>query len=707
VSDSLPSAVAPGLHRLLAGLALHGERRRLVLWLPVLFGGGIAAHFALPVEPPLLLVVAVAVLSLLPIVLAPRGAALSLSVAAAAFALGTAAAGLRVVIVAAPVLDAPVTALVEGRLRGITASASGLPRLLLDEVTVYGLPPGQTPRRVRIALRRSADIADLRPGDWVSVVAALTPPGGPLAPGAFDFRMTAWFERLGAIGTARSGLARIAPARSPDAAEAAVFALGRVRADLAHGLVAAIGGEAGAVAAALAVGDVSGLSPPTLDALRDSNLAHLLSISGLHMAMVCGLVFAAVRVMLVIVPRAGLWLPVKRVAAAVAILAGLAYLALSGAAVPTQRAFVMAGVALAGVLVDRPAVSLRGLALAALVVLALAPESLFSAGFQMSFAATLALVAVYDETTRRGWLRPRSGWRAKAALYVAGLVLTSTVAGFATAPYAAWHFHRSAPYGLLANLLAVPVMGVVVAPALVLAAVLAPLGLEALALRAAEFGLGIILWIAHAVAALPGSVRPVPATGALPLGLVTLGGLWLCLWRGPIRGAALLPLGLAATLWGGAPRPLLLVAPEGALVAVRGPEGLVPDHPSAEGFAADAWLRRDGDGAAQAEAAARPGLMREGPWRRAEPAPGTILWLNRDRRVPLPEIRNRCVPGTMIVLPRSLGPSDPTGGCLLLDAAALADGRARALLPGAAGPTLWVAPAFGARPWQRPRAPDQ
>jgi competence protein ComEC len=347
-------------------------------------------------------------------------------------------------------------------------------------------------------------------------------------------------------------------------------------------------GRQGAFAAAIIAGDRSNIDPADAEALRASNLAHLLAISGLHMGLLTGLVFAATRLLLAGFPHAVAGVPAKKTAAIVALAAGLGYLMLSGATVATQRAFVMMAVAFSAVLLDRPAISLRGLALAAAVVLAIRPISLMDVGFQMSFAATAALVAGYEEVRRRRQIRlarapdqrVTAGRRRRvlrlAGIYLAGLVFTSLIAGGATAPYAAFHFNRVAPYGLLANLSAFPVMGLVIAPAAVAAGMLAPLGLEGPALWVMGQGIDWVLDVAHKVSSLPGAVRPVPAGPAAVLPLMTLGGLWLFLWRGPWRLAGLAGIAAALIVWmAPSQRPEVLIASGGRLVGVLGPEGRV------------------------------------------------------------------------------------------------------------------------------------
>src|SRR5262249_45463762 len=249
---------------------------------------------------------------------------------------------------------------------------------------------------------------------------------------------------------------------------------GRIRASL--------GGDLGAIASALITGKRDAITAPVNDAMYVSGLGHVLSISGYHMVIVTGVVFFAIRAVLALVPALGRRRPIKKWAAAAALVAAAFYLLLSGAEVATQRAFIMTAIVLIGVMVDRPALTLRNLALAALGVLLIAPEAVAHPSFQMSFAATLALVAVYD----RGLPGRRAGvdtpLGARVALWggreILALVLASLVAGLATTLYAAYHFHRLAPYGVLANLLAMPVVSLVAMPFGLLALVAMPFGFD-------------------------------------------------------------------------------------------------------------------------------------------------------------------------------------------------------------------------------------
>jgi competence protein ComEC len=335
--------------------------------------------------------------------------------------------------------------------------------------------------------------------------------------------------------------------------------------------------------------------------VRDAGLAHLLAISGLHVGLVTGLIFLVVRALLALAEPLALRWPIKKWAAAVALLGAFGYLLLAGATVPTQRAFLMTGLILLAVMLDRVAITLSLVAWAAFVVLLTAPESLLGPSFQMSFAAVVALVSVYEAA--RGPLgrwRTQAPWPRRLLLYAVGVALTTVVAAGATSPFVAYHFNRLATYGLAANLLAVPLTALWIMPCGVLALLLMPLGLEALALQPMGWGIARLIAIAETAAGWPGAVRTVGAMPESALVAIALGGLWLCLWSRPWRWLGL--AGIAGGLFAAAlaQPPDALVSENGKLLAVRDAEGaLLLSSKRAEKFTAGIWLRRNGGGAPQ------------------------------------------------------------------------------------------------------------
>ena len=517
--------------------------------------------------------------------------------------LGAGLAKYRTEAVGTPALTFRYYGAVEGRVVNIDRSASDALRLTLDRVVLERMAPERTPARVRVSVHGDQVLDDIRPGDVLIMTGHLSPPAGPAEPGGFDFQRHAYFMRLGAVGYTRNPVLRLESPGKPDLAMR-IFAL---RMGVSRAVQAAIAGEPGAFAAAIMTGDRSGIGQGSLDDLRASNLAHLLAISGLHMGLLTGFVFAVIRYGLALVPWAALRWPTKKIAAVAALIVAASYLALSGGNVATERAFIMVAVVLVAVLLGRRALTLRAVAIAAIIVLVWQPEAMTGPGFQMSFSATVALIAVFRGLRRIDLTRVPRWSRPALSVFVSSLV-----AGLATAPYAAAHFNMVSHYGLIANLASVPLMGVLVMPAAVLAACLAPLGLEGIGFALMEAGLRWILFVAGRVADQPGAVSHVVAPAGPVLPLLTLGLLWLILWQGRARFAGVAVALLAFAIWQGSTRPALLVADDGALVGLLGPAGRILSRPTGGSFVAGIWLENDGAPVPQADAAARDGLLRDG-----------------------------------------------------------------------------------------------
>ena len=577
------------------------ERDRWPLWIPVGLGVGIALYFSLNHEPAPYSGVLAILISALTVIAARRHApwfmaAIGLLVISAGFS----AAQIRGGLVDAPILTETMRAAkVSGRVVANEDRISGQ-RLVLDHVRIKGLELSATPERLRITLsgkkaRRAA------PGEWLSLRATLSPPSEPAAPGSFDFARQAYFKRLGGFGFSYGG-ARIMEPPMDVGGGGWFIALGRFRQAVTMRIRAGLDGETGAVAAALLTGERGAISKATLAAMRDAGLAHLLAISGLHMGLFAGIVFFAMRALLALWEPVALRYPIKKWTA-LAALAGMAfYLLLSGATIPTQRAFLMGALVIAAILLDRTAISMRSVALAAVAVLLVQPESLLGASFQMSFAAVVALVAVFE---RRGGRRrsPARGidrlWR-----YLAVISLITLVANVATGPFAAYNFNRFAVYGLAANLIAVPLTALWIMPWGVACLSLMPFGLEALALAPMGWGIELLISVARTVAAWPGAVQHLPVMPDAGLAAAALGGLWLCLWRGRWRwaGAPVFALALLSPVL--SPSPDLMIDGKGKLFAVRTAMGdLALSSRRSARFTGDIWLRRDG----QPDAAPWPG----------------------------------------------------------------------------------------------------
>ncbi|MCF2903786.1 competence protein ComEC family protein [Octadecabacter sp. CECT 8868] len=581
------------------------QRGHLFGWSPVLMGIGIAWYFSLRSEPTAGLCAAMLFASALAVVsqrLWPDG--LRIFVVGIALVVGGfGLAGMRANLVAEPVLGFRYYGPIEGRIIEIDRSQSDAVRLTLDRVVLARMETRRTPATVRVSLHGDQGYVDPQPGQVVLMTGHLSPPSGPVEPGGFDFQRMAWFEGLGAVGYTRTPVLLGAEAIEG----AAGLWVYRQRVAISSGVQARLPTESGAFAAAIMTGDRSGMGRDSLDALRASNLAHLLAISGMHMGILAAFVFASIRYGFALIPYVALRWPVKKLAAGMSLVVAAGYLALSGGNIATERAFIMVSVMLVAVLFDRRALTLRAVAIAALIVLTLRPEALFGPGFQMSFSATTALVAVFAVLRRiempslPKWLRP-----------IGGVVISSLVAGLATAPFAAYHFNQIAQLGLIANLLSVPLMGTIVMPAAVIAVVLSPLGLEMLGLWVMDLGLRWILAVAHFVAGQEGALRHVVTPDPVVIGLIALGGVMVVQWRGSLRWVGVVPVLFGFTLWHIAERPVLLVADSGSLIGVMTAEGRAVSKERGESFASSVWLENDGAPVEQWVAYNRAGLEEQG-----------------------------------------------------------------------------------------------
>jgi competence protein ComEC len=603
---------------------LLAEEGRRALWLPVAMGVGILAYFQPRFEPPAWW----ALVALLPLPLALLllrrsllgGWALALVAAAGVgFALAVAHAAR-----APPPLDLPRGAVV---LTGTVVETDLLPegvRLTLAEARwAEEMPPAERLLRVRL---RPGDPLRPQPGEVIRVRALLRAPSAPAYPGAWDFQRAAYFDGLGGAGFAVGTAEIIGRAgRAPP--------LAGTRAAIEARVTQVLPGGVGAIAAALLTGGQSAIPAEDLRAMRDSGLVHLLSVSGLHIALVMGMAFFVVRAGLALWPGFALRFGTKPFAAVAALAAGGFYMVLTGSQVPMQRSFAMAALVTLALLAGRRALSPRVLAFAAVVVLALHPAALLGPSFQMSFLAVMALIAAWEAA--RPWLGrggPRPWWWGLLAL-LAGTVLTSVIAGLATALPGVHHFGRMQFYGVAANAIAVPLTSLVVMPAGMAALLLMPLGLETWPLAVMGLGVEGILAVARWVAGWPGATAalvPLPAAG---LALSVLGLCWLCLWRTRWRlfGLPVLAAGLA--VWPFAAPPDALAAADGRLFALRvGEELLVERRAGASRFTQEIWLRGTGEEegpALPASGEAGGGLIRCDPRAcrrdRADGRPGIVL----------------------------------------------------------------------------------
>ncbi len=540
---------------------LEAERAHLPLWLPVVMAGGIALWFWLP-WAPWRLAALVAALALL------LGAGLagwrSLAAGAAMLALGLAAVEVRVAMNAHPVLADRQFAQVAGVVVAAEPLAFGAQRLTVAPAV------GQRPGGVeRLTIRLGAGQKPVAPGSRIAVRALLSPPAGAAVPGGYDVARRAWFDGIGASGVALGPVAITAPP-APGPAQA----LAGLRSAIQARITAAVPGDAGAVAAAFVTGQQGAIGPITAQAMRDAGLAHLLSISGLHIAVVVGGVALLLRRGLALSPWLALRVPVPTLALAGGALAGLLYTLLAGAQVPTVRAVIVAGIVVLGMMLGRQALSLRLVAAAAFAILLVRPEALLGASFQMSFAAVTGIIALYESRLGK-WLsavhEEEAAWhwlmRHGAALLATGLVAEAALAGIGL-----YHFGRSGLYGVLANLLAIPWTSLVAMPALMLALLGEGLGLG-WGWPLAGWALQRLIDLADMTAAMPGAVIITSAVPGPAFALGAASGLWLALWRTRARLAGLAGLAAAVALAQASPPPDLLISGDGRHLVLRLPDG--------------------------------------------------------------------------------------------------------------------------------------
>ncbi len=439
------------------------ERDRWPLWIPVCLGCGVGVYFGLPAEPSFWGLCGL------------TGMGIALAVISRRYLTPIWTACLAVVLLCGGVLVAQLVTLsvehtvlskrsppgtIFGQISQVDIRPNG-GRIVLDKARSTSVRADKMPDRIRLQVREPLD--QFQPGDWVTVRAVITPPPPPSSPGAFDFQRHLYFQGIGATGFV---LGRVEKLSSSITAYDLTAGLNKLRQNLSLRIRAAIDGPAGAVAAALMTGDRQAIPERVHEDFRKVGLAHLLAISGLHVGLIAGLILLLVRRGLIVIPPLALRYPVKKWASAVAILAAFAYALVAGATIPTQRAFIMIGLVLVAVILDREGISMRLVAWAALVVLLLSPDTMLGPSFQLSFAAVIALIAMYESWRDR---RDPEGkgprpWPSRLMLYLGGIMLTSLIASLATAPFALYHFNRVAVAGLLANMIAVPLTGLWIMP---------------------------------------------------------------------------------------------------------------------------------------------------------------------------------------------------------------------------------------------------
>ncbi|TMJ82623.1 MAG: ComEC family competence protein [Alphaproteobacteria bacterium] len=570
---------------------------RLLPWVPVAFGTGIAFYFTADHEPVLGVAGAAAAALCAAAFLLRRERIFPVVVMIAAVAAGFATATWKTARIAHGVLARPMFSV---SLSGFVETRDIRERTdrFVLRVTHMDSPKSQIRmERVRLSVRKGTAPAV---GSFIELKARLQPPLAPMRPGSYDFGRDMYFQGIGASGFVMGGIKAVEPPESGGVSLRYAAFMQGLRDAIDARIRLTLEGDKRAIATALLTGRRDAITTPVNDAMFISGLGHVLSISGYHMAVVAGVVFFAVRALLALIPSLTVGFPIKKWSAVAALAAALFYLLLSGAEVATQRSFFMTAVVLIAVIVDRRAVTFRTLAVSAMIVLSIAPEAVVHPSFQMSFAATLGLVALVQIGMPRLFASPDNSRTAKVALWggreIMTLALASLVAGLATTPYAAFHFHRVTPYGVLANLAAMPVVSVLVMPAGMLGLLAMPFGFDGVFWWLMGLGIDWMIAVTRWVADLPGAIGRMAAFGIGPLIVSSAGIILLCLLRTPLRwsGAGVLAFSVAWAL--AVPQPDVLISGDGHNVGVRGQDGrLHLMRTGKDAFLIKEWLAADAD----------------------------------------------------------------------------------------------------------------
>ena len=552
-----PKAVFEGAERF-----LEAERAQLPPWAVVGLLAGIAAWFAFPsrTEWQALLFLSGG-LAILGFFILPGRTGRALGWFMFAMLAGCALVWMRSAWVAAPRLERPVVAAFEARVERVEVqSAKEAVRLTLATLDP-SLPP-----RVRVSLPQDQALPGLGEGARIAVRTRLAPPPPMALAGTYDFARAAWFQGIGAVGKSLGPVRLLAPGR-PAGAE-------RARESLRSHIAERLPGSAGGIAIALVTGDQNGVGEGDAEAMRRSGLAHLLSVSGLHIAAVVGFAMVLTLRLLALFPALALRFNLILVAAAAGAAAGVGYTILTGMQVPTVRSCVAALLILAGIALGRDALSMRLVAVGALIVLVFRPESAAGASFQMSFAAATAIVALHSaKWTRRWFSRREEGVVKRLGRGILVLAVTGLAVEVALIPIALFHFHRAGLYGVAANIVAIPLTTFVVMPLEALALILDSIAAGGPLWWLVDRSILFLLWIAHAVAAAKGAVAALPSMPVWAFAAMVAGGLWICIWEHSARRYGLVLVMIGAIGAALTPRPDLLVTGDGRHLAVIGMDG--------------------------------------------------------------------------------------------------------------------------------------
>ena len=587
--------------------SLELQKQNLVLWVPVFVLAGTWGYFQLAQEPSLWMTLAWGAVA---VGLASLRSKSTIAFLIAVTLMGFVVAKLREDVVHTPVLRGSTSGvIIGGYVADMDNRGSGRREVIVAIEESTGIPPDEVPVRVRLA---AANVEQLQIGDYITFEAYLSPLPRPVIPGGFDYGRMLYFQSIGATGRIL-GEPSIEPRPIPWAYEYRRVFRG-MRAYISRRMTAVIPGAIGHLADAMVSGERAAIPAEMNTSLQISGLAHIISISGLHMSMVAGGVFWAVRALFALIPFLALRLPIKKIAAVAALAVGFIYMLLADSGSATERSYIMIAVMFFAVLVDRPAFSLRNLALSAIIILLLTPEESVGASFQMSFLAVMGLGAFF------AWWNYRDGpneikklsrtdiWIRKIANVIVASTLTTLVAGGTSSIAAAYHFGRLSPFSIVANGITLPIMGVLVMPPALIATLAMPFGLEFVPLKVMEFGLWLTMFISDWVASWPGANVLIHQPSIIGIMLIFLGVTIVAIGIGKFRfvGVAVALSGILITPLSAS--PTILVEDRAANVAILNSDG---EYVFANGdknkFVGNKWLQHNGEEITMPDAALKPG----------------------------------------------------------------------------------------------------
>lgn len=569
------------------------DKTRHNLWLPVFFGFGIAIYFSLSIEPSKWITLGI-IESFIVLAIIFRHHINILKIFAC---LGVALAGftlvqLKTLWLSENYSDIPDNRFYfKGKIEKIDTNYQGRKRFILTDVKDFdgNLYKG----KYRITQRSSKEDANI--GECVEMVGKIMPLSKEVMVGGYQFDRKGFFEGLKGSGFAESRWFKIECENKQTFDFNAVIE--NLRKDIARRIKSVLPKDEASIASAIIAGELGQIDEKQYENYRNSGLAHFLSISGLHMSMLAGLMFFLIRFILAFVPAVSLRVDTKKISAVFAIVLSFIYLLISGQAIPAQRAFIMTFVVLLGILLNRRAISMQTICLAGFIVLLLSPQVLVSASFQMSFAAVMGLVAFYEKTSKAitkflniGGLHK---WIRIVVLYILGVVVSDFIASLMTLPFAIYHFNMVAVYTTLGNFLAGPIIGLVIMPMVLMSLLLLPFGCDEIFLKALGYGINIVNQITEYVSSLPNSALHVSSMPHWGLVMIVLGGLWLMLWQAKWKYFGIIGVLLGFLSIAVVKTPDILIGPEAKAVAFKNTAGELEIASSRSGrFIKNVWKNK-------------------------------------------------------------------------------------------------------------------